>query len=282
MEQSTQPTSDVTEHHEKIAGMETFWRSVEPTTSVPTLYVHGVPTNADEWAPFLEKTGGIALDLPGFGRSDKPMHFDGSIGAYNAFLQAFIAQLGWGRFNLVVEDWGALALVTAQELHERVHRVVIINSVPLLPGYQWHRLARAWRTPLVGELAMGLTTRSIAKFLTRESRPDRQPLPDAMIDSIWDHFDQGTQRAILKLYRSAPPKILEEAGERFSQLTAPALVIWGEQDPYIPTRFGAFYSETLPNARLELLPDAGHWPWLDRPDVIDMTANFLVGVESTA
>ncbi|MBJ7459387.1 MAG: alpha/beta hydrolase [Thermoleophilaceae bacterium] len=268
------------EHQEKIAGLEVFWRSVDPTTDVPTLYVHGVPTNSDEWAPFLEKTGGVALDLPGFGRSEKPMHFDGSIGSYNALLQAFIAQLGWDRFNVVVEDWGGLALVTAQELHERVNRVVIINAVPLLPGYKWHRLARVWRTPFLGELAMGLTTRTIAEFLSREARPDRKPLPEAMIESVWEHLDHGTQRAILKLYRSAPPKVLAAAGERFSQLTAPTLVIWGEQDPYIPTRFGALYSETIPNARLELLPDAGHWPWLDRPDVIDMTASFLAGVES--
>jgi pimeloyl-ACP methyl ester carboxylesterase len=272
----------VIEHREKIAGMETFWREVVPAPGVlPTLYVHGVPTNADEWAPFLARTGGVALDLPGFGRSEKPMHFDGSIGSYNAFLQAFIAQLGWDRFNLVVEDWGSLALVTAQELHERINRVVVINAVPLLPGYKWHRVARLWRTPFIGELGMGLTTRSLFKRLARESRPDGKPLPDDMLESIWTNFDHGTQRAILKLYRSAPSKELEEAGARFSQLTAPALVIHGEQDPYIPTRFGALYSETLPNARLELLPDAGHWPWLDRPDVIDLTANFIAGGESS-
>lgn len=265
----------------KIAGFEVFWREAPPVNGgVPTLYVHGVPTSADQWTPFLEKTGGVALDLPGFGRSEKPMHFDGSLGAYNAFLQAFIAQQGWEKFNLVVEDWGGMALVTAQELHEKVERVVIINAVPLLPGYKWHRLARVWRTPFIGEVAMGLTTRSLARWLTKEARPNRQPLPEATIDSIWEHFDQGTQRAILKLYRGAPPKQLEEAGERFAQLTAPALVIWGEQDPYIPTRFGALYAETLPNARLELLPDAGHWPWYDRPDVIDMTADFLANVES--
>ncbi|MBI2690920.1 MAG: alpha/beta hydrolase [Solirubrobacterales bacterium] len=276
-------TLTLDERHEKIAGLEIFWREAAAAgDGAPTLYVHGVPTNCDGWTPFLERTGGVALDLPGFGRSDKPMHFDGSIGSYNALLQAFIAKLGWDRFNLVVEDWGGLALVTAQELHERVNRVVIINAVPLLPGYKWHRLARAWRTPLIGELAMGLTTKSIAKFLTKEARPNRQPLPDEMIESIWEHFDQGTQRAILKLYRSGGSKVLEEAGERFGQLTAPTLVIWGEQDPYIPTGFGALYSETLPNARLELLPDAGHWPWVDRPDVIDMTANFLAGVESPA
>lgn len=269
------------EYREKIAGMETFWCEGAPVGgSVPTLYVHGVPMNADEWTPFLEQTGGVALDLPGFGRSEKPMHFDGSLGSYNAFLQAFIGQLGWERFNLVVSDWGGMALISAQELHEQIERIVIINAVPLLPGYKWHRLARIWRTPLIGEIAMGLTTKSIARRLTREARPDGRPLPEGTLDSIWNHFDQGTQRAILKLYRGAPSRMLEEAGERFAQLTAETLVIWGEQDPYIPPRFAELYAETLPNARLELLPDAGHWPWLDRPDVIETTANFLASVES--
>lgn len=271
----------IEERREQIAGFETFWREAAPEGgATPTLYVHGVPTNADDWTPFLQRTGGAAVDLIGFGRSEKPMHFDGSIGSYNAFLQAFIAQLGWERFNLVVNDWGALALVTAQELHERVARYVAINAVPLLPGYKWHRLARVWRTPLFGELAMGLTTKSLAKRLARPARPDGEPLPDEMIESIWSHFDHGTQRAILKLYRGAPPKMLAQAGERFELLTAPGLVVWGEHDPFIAPAFGERYAETLPNARLELLPDAGHWPWLDRPDVIELTANFLSGVES--
>lgn len=273
-------TGQISERREQIAGMETFWREAAPADgALPTLYVHGVPTNADDWTEFLELTGGVALDLPGFGRSEKPMHFDGSLGSYNAFLQAFIAQLGWDRFNLVVSDWGGMALVTAQELHERVGRVVIINAAPLLPGYKWHRLARVWRTPLLGEIAMGLTTKSIGRRLASEGRPAHARLPESMVDSIWDHFDHGTQRAILKLYRGAPPKLLEEAGQRFADLTAETLVLWGEQDPYIGSEFARLYAQTLPNATLELLPDAGHWPWLDRPDVITRTANFLAGVE---
>lgn len=274
-------TVTLEERRAKIAGFEIFWREAPPAAGgVPTLYVHGVPDNADSWTPFLERTGGVALDLPGFGRSEKPMHFDGSLGAYNAVLQAFIAQQGWERFNLVVHDWGGMALITAQELHAKVAGVVIINAVPLLPGYKWHRLAKVWRTPFVGELAMGLTTKSIARRLTREARPSGEPLPEESIESAWEHFDQGTQRAILKLYRGAPPKLLEQAGERFSQLTAPVLVIWGEQDPYIPARFAALYAETLPSARLELIAGAGHWPWIDQPQVIEMTADFLAGVES--
>ncbi|MFT4049613.1 MAG: alpha/beta hydrolase [Solirubrobacterales bacterium] len=274
-------TATLDERRAKIAGFEIFWREAPPQGGVvPTLYVHGVPDNADIWIPFLERTGGVALDLPGFGRSDKPMHFDGSLGGYNAFLQAFIAQQGWERFNLVVHDWGSMALITAQELHAKIDSIVIIDGVPLLPGYKWHRLARLWRTPILGEMAMGLTTKSIARRLTREARPDGAAMPEEWIDSVWEHFDQGTQRAILKLYRGAPPKQLEEAGERFSLLTADTLVLWGEDDPYIPASFGGLYAETLPNARFELLEAAGHWAWFDRPEVIDRTAEFLAGVEA--
>ena len=58
----------------------------------------------------------------------------------------------------------------------------------------------------------------------------------------------------------------------------PALVVWGMQDPYIPARFGRAYASALPHAELLELPDAGHWPWLDRPDVVDR----LVGLPARA
>ena len=54
----------------------------------PTLYLHGVPTHSYDWVPFLERTGGIAPDLPGFGRSAKPADFDYSIAGYDRFLEA--------------------------------------------------------------------------------------------------------------------------------------------------------------------------------------------------
>jgi pimeloyl-ACP methyl ester carboxylesterase len=267
----------ITKHTEQIAGTKTVWRSApSPEGQVPVLYVHGVPNSSEEWGGFLERTGGVAIDLPGFGQSDKPQNFEYSIGGYNAFLQAFIGQLEWDRFSVVVHDWGGLALVTAQELHERIDRMVIINAVPLLPGYRWHRLARGWRTPVFGEFLMGLTTKTLSKHLSKESRPSGEPWPKEMLDTVWSNFDHGTQRAILRLYRSAPPEVLEQAGERLGLIEAPTLVLWGKADPYIPDSFAQAYVDALPNAELKMLGDAGHWPWLDRPDTIDQATDFLL------
>jgi len=259
-----------------IEGLPVFWRSA-PCAAPPALYVHGVPTSSDDWLPFLERTGGVALDLPGFGRSGKPARFDYSIDGYASFLERFVAEVGLERFSLVVHDWGAVGLALAQRMPERVHRLVVINAVPLLPGYRWHRLARVWRTRVAGELFMGATTRAGFKLLSRAANHRPGPLPDALLDAVMAHFDHGTQRAILRLYRSASPATLAAAGAGLGRLTAPALVLWGEHDPYIPVAFADAYAAALPAAELERLPDAGHWPWLDHPPLVDRVGDFLLG-----
>jgi pimeloyl-ACP methyl ester carboxylesterase len=122
---------------------------------------------------------------------------------------------------------------------------------------------------------MGTTNRFTLRRASRESNATPGPMPDAWLDSVLAHFDQGTQRAILRLYRSSPPAVLAAAGARLAELEMPALVVWGTKDPYIPARFARDYARVLPDAELVELDDAGHWPWLDRPDVIERVVDFL-------
>ena len=269
----------VTEHRAQVDGVEVFWRRAEPDAgAAPVLYVHGVPTNSDDWLPFLERTGGVAPDLPGFGRSGKPADFDYSIPGYDRFLESFLDEAGIDRFSLVVHDWGSVGLATAQRLHERVERLVVLTCVPFLPGYRWHRIARIWRRPLAGELFMGFTTRWGFKQVSKEANTTPGPLPDELIDSVWRHFDHGTQRAILKLYRSAPPDVLEAAGRDLGRITAPALVLWPTDDPYLGPEFGPAHADALGGeAKLEMVEGAGHWTWLDRPELVNRVAAFLAG-----
>jgi pimeloyl-ACP methyl ester carboxylesterase len=265
---------EIREHNGQVGGLNVFWREADPPPGVaPALYVHGVPTSSDDWVPFLERTGGVALDLPGFGRSDKPANFDYSIPGYDRFLGEFLDSVGLERFSLVVHDWGTVGLATAHRLAERVERLVVLTCVPLFEDYRWHRVARLWRRPLVGEMLMGFTFRATAKLLSREANV--RPLPDEFIDDLWRHFDHGTQRAILKLYRASPPEVLGRHGRDLGEIAAPALVLWPEADPYIGPEFGPRYAQALGNAELEMVEDCGHWMWLDRPELIDRTAAFL-------
>jgi pimeloyl-ACP methyl ester carboxylesterase len=303
---------EVSDHTGELDGRPVFWRSApspeEAAGGAVPLYLHGVPTSSDDWvAPlehrgsrprwrrwwrpkrgeddwveppgyeqgFLERSGGVAVDLPGFGRSGKPGYLRYTIAEYDEFLERFVDMLGLERVQLVMHDWGAVGLALAQRLPERVERLVLIDTVPFLPGFTWHRMARVWRTPGAGELAMGLTGRYTLTRASVEANATPGPMPGAWVDSVLASFDDGTSRAILRLYRSSPPEVLAAAGARLGDLEMPALVIWGTQDPYIPASFGRAYAGALANAELVELADAGHTPWLDRPDVIGRVVDFL-------
>jgi pimeloyl-ACP methyl ester carboxylesterase len=232
----------------------------------PILYVHGVPNGAVMWEPFLERSGGIAVDLPGFGQSGKRGDLDTSFEALGRFVGDFADHVGLDKVRLCMHDWGAVGLLWAMQQPERVERLVLLDAVPFLPGYRWHFTARRWRTRVVGELVMGSTNRFTAK----------RALPAALVDQVLAAFDVGTQRSILRLYRSAPEDALARAGERLGTLTAPALVLWGERDPYISPRFAQAYADALGGpAEAEVVPDAGHWPWLRAPEVVTKVTDFL-------
>lgn len=267
----------ITEHQSTLAGQPVFWRSAGPDEDrAPTLYVHGVPTSSDDFVPFLAAGGGLAVDLPGFGRSGKRADGDFTMEGYDRFFEAFLDHIGVERVSLCVHDWGGVALTFAQRFPDRIERLVVINAVPLLPGYRWHRIARAWRTRVLGELLMGAINRPAFWLLSREANATPGPLPKDLRDAALGHLDQGTQRAILRLYRTSPEEALAAAGSRLGALTCPALVVWGDRDPYIAPHFADAYGDALGGtAEVLHLADAGHWPWLDRPDVIDRVTTFL-------
>jgi pimeloyl-ACP methyl ester carboxylesterase len=264
---------DIVERVDDVAGISTHWRRAG---DAPVLYVHGVPTASWDWLEYLERIGGVAPDLPGFGSSAKPADFDYSIDGYVRWLEAFVDAAGLERFALVVHDWGGWALVFAQRHPERIERLVLHTCLPLLPGYRWHWIARIWRTPVLGELSMATASKPAFRLISRQSNATPGPLPDAQIDRFWADFDRATRRAILKLYRSAPPDALARAGARLGELRCPALILWPTQDPYAKAEFGRRYADALGGpVQLEIVERAGHWTWLDRPDVVDKAAAFL-------
>ena len=244
----------------------------------PVIYLHGVPESGAMWEPFVARTGGDAPDLPGFGTSDKRSDGDYSFRGLGRWVSDYTRELE--RFSLVVHDWGAVGLLAAMERPEAIERLVIIDAVPFLPGYRWHRIARVWRTPLAGELFMGLSTKRGSRWLAR--RQSQTEIPDQVIDTAieraWKHFDHGTQRAILRLYRSADEPLLTDAGRDLGRIEAPALVVWGAQDPYIPATFAQQYADALGGpAEVDIVDGAAHWPWYEKPEVVDRVARFLAG-----
>lgn len=273
----------VTERTLEVTGVETFVRE-RPGTGTPVVFWHGNPTDSRDWLPFIERleVPAFAADMPGFGRSEKPDRdrFDYSMETYARWAVALLDALGLRRYATLVHDWGATGLLAALRQPERVERMVAFNTVPFGVGYRWHWIARHfWRRRVLGELFnTGATIKPLASLVLRQSRPGFKRMPEDFLRRFAQNWsDPKMRRAMLALYRSADPEQLEEAGRNLDGLTAPTLILWAQNDPYIPPVYGRRLAERLPNAALVELEDAGHWPWFDRPEAIDYAVKFLDG-----
>lgn len=264
-------------HMIELAGEPVFYRAAGEAGR-PVVLLHSLPTSSDDWQPFLDAGGRvIAPDLPGFGRSTKGGHLGYALDDQVRFLGDFLEVVAPdGPLALGGHGWGAaVALAYAQAHPARLAGLVLIDPLPLLNGFAWPRGVRHGLRPGIGELVMGsMTRRRLARAL-RAGAARADAWTDERIDAVWAQFDQGTQRAILRVARSIDPAGLAAAGARLAALHVPALVIWGERDPWLDPRFGRAYAERLPGAQLKLISDAGHWPWLEDRRVVAIVAAFL-------
>ena len=258
----------VEEHTIDLAGSPVYLRRTRVPADRPTpVYLHGIPTSSDDWIGMLERTGGLAPDLLGFGRTGKGGQLDPSPRGQAEFLAALLDATGVNRVRLVGHDWGAAAAMALAATHpDRIDRLAMLSPVISPPSTT---LARLLRLPGAGELVMGTVTRRLlARHLRRSTtRPDL--FPDGRIDDIWGWFDQGTQRAILRLHRAS-------AGIGALPADLPTLVLWGEDDRTLDPAPARALAASNPNTGWVTVEHAAHWPWLESPAAADRLAGFVL------
>jgi pimeloyl-ACP methyl ester carboxylesterase len=244
------------------------------------VFVHGNPGSGEDWTDLLAALAPVgrvvALDMPGFGRADKPSDYPYSVESGAQFLDQALSGLGIDRAHLVLHDFGGpWGLQWAAQNLGKVASITLVNT-GLLMDYQWHLMARIWRTPILGELQQMLTNRSGFHWAIRWGCP--RGLPDAFVNRMYDDLDKGTKRAILKLYRATSdigPRS-HALADQLGDLKVPVLVVWGAADPYLPVRYAEMQKEVFARAKVVMLPDSGHFPFADNPQgVLDAVVPFL-------
>ena len=239
------------------------------------VFVHGNPGAGSDWEPLMEHVAEfatvVAPDMPGFGGANKRPDQDYTLAAYGTHLGGLIDQLGIGAVHLVAHDFGGpFALTWAAANPGKVASVTLINTGVLL-DYEWHRLARVWRTPVVGELFMRTTTRRLARIVIRHDNPE---LPKKWANRIVEHLlPAGTKGAVLRLYRSTRQEEMDALVEPLRDRDPDTLVVFGATDVYIPVAQAERQRRAFPRAHVEILPGVGHWAWLEQPDQV---AGFVV------
>lgn len=237
------------------------------TPGEAVVFVHGNNAGAD-WTPLMtpvaEFARVIAPDMPGFGDADKPADWPYTVPGYADHLDGIIGQLGLHRVHLVAHDFGGpWALAWAADHLDAVASITLINTPVTID----HFAAKLWRTPVVGEAANRIIgARRPATAITRRLNPG---LPAAALDEIVRHSTvPATRRAVLGLYRSTGSDALSAYAQRLKAFDGKVLIVWGEADKYIPRDQADQQHDIFRHAQIRPVPGAGHWPWLDQPDLV--------------
>jgi pimeloyl-ACP methyl ester carboxylesterase len=241
-------------------------------TGAPVLALHGLGGTKVSFLPTVaalaDRFRVIAVDLPGFGDSDKPLGAAYDARFFARSVSALLDELELERVHLIGNSMGGrVALEVGLSDPDRVEKLALLSpSLAWIRERKWARVLRYVR-PELGFLQ--LAPRGVVEAVVRRLIPSA--------GSGWtaagvDEFLRAylTPRGRAAFYAAAREIYLEEPdGEtgfwpRLRALTVPALFVWGRNDTIVPIAFARHVKEALPDARhVEL--DCGHVPQLERP-----------------
>ncbi|MCV2490786.1 alpha/beta hydrolase [Geodermatophilus sp. YIM 151500] len=256
-----------------VDGVRSPYLHAGPASPGTVVFVHGNPGPAEDWRRLVARTGvfarAVAPDMPGFGDADKPDRFVYTVDGYARHLAGLLDRLDVRRAHLVLHDFGGpWGLSWAADHPDRVASLTLVN-IGVMRDYQWHYLARIWRTTGLGELFLRTATLPASRLLLRHGTP--RGLPREVVEGLHRSLtDPAVGRAVLRLYRATDmAAVSEHLHARLRPLDVPVLVAWGRHDPYVPVRYADRQRETFPGARVVVLEDSGHWPMHDDPVALE-------------
>ena len=261
-------------HEILLHGHRVFYRSAGNGPVV--VLVHGITSTSATWGnllPYLaEHFTVIAPDLLGHGESAKPRG-DYSLGAYASGIRDLLLALGHERATFVGHSLGGgVAMQLAYQFPEHCERLVLVDSGGL--GRESTTLLRAASLPgselvlplLVDDRVLGIG-RGVGRLLGRVGLRVHTDLGEVLRGHA-SLSDGDARAAFLHTLRT----IVDPMGQRvnasdrlYLAQAIPFLIVWGERDPIIPVEHAFTAHRLVPGSRLEVFPDAGHFPHLDDP-----------------
>jgi pimeloyl-ACP methyl ester carboxylesterase len=256
----------------KLLTATVFGRSIryyDVGSGPPLLLIHGIGGDADEWAfcfePFSQTHRVIALDLLGFGRSDKPS-IDYTITGFVEVVEEFLRGLKIERAAVLGESLGGwIASALALKSPKTVEKLILVDA------------AGVWGDVAGLPIDVRVSTRAHLRDVFRLLFYDKGLATDLLIDMAYElHLERGDGFTIDSLLRTQ-----QEGRERLDniigQLSMATLIVWGEHDEMIPLSVGRNLHRLIPGSKLEVIPQCGHLPALEKPvEFVRCVLTFLV------
>jgi pimeloyl-ACP methyl ester carboxylesterase len=252
----------------QVDGLTIHYKDTGPKDAPVVLLLHGFGSSLqtwDVWAAQLEtQYRVIRLDLPGFGLTGpSPLH-DYSEASDVATLTHFVDKLGVSSFSVIGHSMGGkMAWGLAAAEPDRVKALVLMAP----DGFP--EAKDIGSKPYAMPSIMGVIKFSLPKFLVRKSiEPaffDANALIDSLVDRYYDMLRApGVRAAILERSNQT---IYTDPVPRLKKITAPTLLVWGEQDQMIPSSNAQSYAQVLSTSKTVLLPKLGHLVQEEQPQI---------------
>ncbi len=262
-----------------------FWQAGDQG---PTLVlVHGIGGFVETFAYTVHVLAAhyrvFALDLVGFGKSDKPA-IDYSVPMLARFVRQFAEAVGIEQMHLIGHSMGgAVAMQVAMQFPQQVQSLVLVSSAGL--GKQAALALRIATLPWLGEYLLRPGRRESTIAGLQSIFLDPQKVTEEMIDISHELAHQpGALASFLATLRSmgtilgGKPSFLNPIRQALGTIHVPVLVIWGRQDPTIPVRYAQMAMTGFRDVRLHLFEQCGHLPQLEYPEQFNrLVGEFLTG-----
>lgn len=236
--------------------------------SPPLVLIHGLGGDADDWAfclgPLSARHRVIAFDLLGFGRSDKPA-IQYTIARYVEVLDCFLDNLKIQQTSIVGHSLGGwIAASFALKSPQAVDKLVLMDA------------AGVWGDTRELPVDFRVSTRDHLREVFDHLFYDKSLASDELIDFAYaQHLARGdgyTISDILQNLRDGEERLDDVIGK----LSVPTLLLWGEQDEIIPLATGRRMHQLIRDSRLQIIPECGHLPELEKPaEVVRSVLEFL-------
>lgn len=234
---------------------------------IPILLLHGFDSSLMEFRRLFPKltpiTETFAVDFFGFGLTDRPLDIPVTPENIKAHLHGFWQQLIKRPMILIGASMGgAVAIDFALTYPEIVHKLVLLDSAGFAGGPAMGKLM----IPPLDRLATGfLRNIKVRQKISENAYYDRRfASEDALYCSMLHLAHPNWSKALISFTKSGGYNFLSS---RISQITQPTLIIWGEEDKILGTKDAIKFEKTIPNSKLVWIPESGHVPHLEKPDL---------------
>jgi pimeloyl-ACP methyl ester carboxylesterase len=267
------PHSD-NSHFVAVDGARVHYQEFGDPAKPALLLIHGYTASAYVWnttAPLFAEQGFhvIAVDLVGFGYSEKPYWFDYSIESQARMISRFMNRLGIGWATVVGNSYGgAVAATLALDYPERVEKLVLVNAV-CNDDLKNHPVLRLASIRGIGEVITPFLVDSKAYLRFRMhgtlAKANHHLITKERISSVRRPLKAAdAHHSLLATSRNWRANRIEDDAHLINQ---PTLIIWGEQDNVIPIRNGYTLHDSILNSRFVVLKDCGHVPPEEKSEV---------------